>query len=285
MDKEDGIKSTRVSRWFNVHVHKVKRSKASTPTSSNALEPETSKQFFRERAGSHHAAFAEPTQWDDQEGKWKAEERLAVEYLEEVLHSHDEDAGPDEPKFSDCSWATVFKEIASAKAEHSAQSDASKARLLGIDLTTQAIDSLLPDEYGLKVIKGTLGLIFESKDTAAAAQTVIYYDMAAIKKEQIREEEHYRQLWEAQQKEYRRLEDYNRMLSDQNRELSNENEILRVATPRPAFTSSGSVDDVLEALISSIELLGILGVRPEQAWDDLKDAVLQGPNIGDNSRE
>jgi hypothetical protein len=82
-------------------------------------------------------------------------------YLEEVLHSHDEDAGPNEPKFSDCSWVTVFKEIAKAKAEHLANGDASNARLLGIDLTNHIIDSVLPDEYGLKVIKGTLGLIFE----------------------------------------------------------------------------------------------------------------------------
>jgi hypothetical protein len=79
MDYADGTKSTRVSRWFNVHVHKIKKSKASTPASSNALEPEISQKFFQERGGSHHAAFAEPTQWDDQDGKWKAEERLAVE--------------------------------------------------------------------------------------------------------------------------------------------------------------------------------------------------------------
>jgi hypothetical protein len=71
------------------------------------------------------------------------------------------------------------------------------------------------------------------------------------------------------------------MLSDQNRELSNENEILRAATPQPPFTSSENGDGVLEPLISSIELLGILGVRPDQAWDDLREAVLQGPKFGD----
>lgn len=66
------------------------------------------------------------------------------------------------------------------------------------------------------------------------------------------------------------------MLSDQNRELSYENEVLRAATPQPP-----DGEDVPEPLISSIELLGVLGIRPELAWDDLEDAALEGPKFGD----
>lgn len=86
-------------------------------------------------------------------------------YLEQVLHSHDESTGPGEPKFSNCSWATVFNKIAAVKEEHSAQGDMSQAKLLGMDLMTRYID-VIPEEYGLGVIKGALGLIFEVRNIA-----------------------------------------------------------------------------------------------------------------------
>lgn len=76
-----------------------------------------------------------------------------------MLHSHDEDAGPDEPKFFNCSWATVFNQIVAAKEGRSAQGDTSAAKLLGIEIVSQYVD-LIPQDHGLGVIKGTLGLIF-----------------------------------------------------------------------------------------------------------------------------
>ncbi|KAK5653752.1 hypothetical protein OQA88_7908 [Cercophora sp. LCS_1] len=86
--------------------------------------------------------------------------RTGQRYLEDVLAAHDDNAGADETTFSTCSWATVFKQMAEARDAHANQG-LSNSKLAGIEVTTQYVD-LIPDEYGLGVIKGTLGLIFES---------------------------------------------------------------------------------------------------------------------------
>jgi len=81
--------------------------------------------------------------------------------------THDVNTAPDEPKFGACSWATVFEQLAQATEERSSQRDLSGATLLGIDLTTRYVE-LIPEEYGLGVIKGTLGLIFEVRRQLAS---------------------------------------------------------------------------------------------------------------------
>jgi hypothetical protein len=56
--------------------------------------------------------------------------------------------------------------MAEARDEHAAKNGLTDTKLAGIEVTTQYID-LIPDEYGLGVIKGTLGLIFEVGDSYA----------------------------------------------------------------------------------------------------------------------
>jgi hypothetical protein len=76
------------------------------------------------------------------------------------LVTHDIDAGADDPKFSNCLWETVFDQLAQAKGEYFSRSHLGNAALGGIDLTIKVID-IIPEDYGLGVIKGVLGLIFE----------------------------------------------------------------------------------------------------------------------------
>lgn len=70
-------KSTGLSRFL--HVSRREKPKPSAATASRVLSPETGQKFFREKGGTFHPAFGEPTQWDDEEGRLKAEERRAVE--------------------------------------------------------------------------------------------------------------------------------------------------------------------------------------------------------------
>ena len=76
------------------------------------------------------------------------------------MDTHDSNAGTDDPKFYNCLWETVFDQLNQAKGEYSSQYHLGNTALGRIDLTTKIID-IIPEEYGLGVIKGVLGLIFE----------------------------------------------------------------------------------------------------------------------------
>ena len=54
----------------------------------------------------------------------------------------------------------MFDQFDQAKGEYSSQSHLGNAALGRIDLTIKVLD-IIPEEYGLGVIKGVLGLIFE----------------------------------------------------------------------------------------------------------------------------
>jgi hypothetical protein len=95
--------------------------------------------------------------------------------------------------------------------EHSSQAHRhAKEASEKLDAVVEKQDSILMALTKLQTAERsakTITLCIQHKDTAAEAQTGMYNDMAAIIKQQNRDKEHYRQLWEAKEKEYRRLQD------------------------------------------------------------------------------
>jgi len=64
---------------FSRLLHRRERPKTSTAKNNTDPDPQASEAWFREKGGDFHPAFAVQTQWDDQEGSFKPEERLAIE--------------------------------------------------------------------------------------------------------------------------------------------------------------------------------------------------------------
>ncbi|KAF4450954.1 hypothetical protein F53441_6015 [Fusarium austroafricanum] len=124
---------------------------------NRSSSPRKVDQFLRRRVDSFRDAPPGPTQYDDNEQRYKPQDSIAVKDLERILDAHDCDAT--DFKVSDSSWNTVFNQIADAKRRHEQKSDNNSKAEVGLELASSYID-LVPDEYGLGVLKGGLALIF-----------------------------------------------------------------------------------------------------------------------------
>ncbi|KAI8668518.1 hypothetical protein NCS55_00878000 [Fusarium keratoplasticum] len=132
------------------------RSKAHTRSPS----PKMVDKFLRRRVDSFRAAPPGPSQYDEREERYKAQDSIAVEDLKQILDAHDKDPAT-ELKVSGSSWDTVFDQMADAKRHHEGKTDYSSKAEVGINLMSSYIN-IIPDEYGLGVLKGGLALIFSA---------------------------------------------------------------------------------------------------------------------------
>ncbi|KAL2682348.1 hypothetical protein Neosp_006798 [[Neocosmospora] mangrovei] len=114
--------------------------------------------FLRQRVDSFRAAPPGPSQYDDREERYKAQDSIAVEDLKQILDAHDKDPAT-ELKVSGSSWDTVFDQMADAKRRHENKTDYNSKAEDGIDVMSSYIN-IVPDEFGLGVLKGGLALIF-----------------------------------------------------------------------------------------------------------------------------
>ncbi|WAO91210.1 Hypothetical protein NCS54_00866800 [Fusarium falciforme] len=120
--------------------------------------------FLRRRVDSFRAAPPGPSQYDDREERYKAQDSIAVEYVTcVILDAHDKDPAT-ELKVSYSSWDTVFEQIADAKRRHEDKTDYNSKAEVAINLMSSYIN-IIPDEYGLGVLKGGLALIFNATKT------------------------------------------------------------------------------------------------------------------------
>ncbi|KAI8718138.1 hypothetical protein NCS52_00891800 [Fusarium sp. LHS14.1] len=116
--------------------------------------------FLRQRVDSFRAAPPGPSQYDDREERYKAQDSIAVEDLKQILDAHDKDPAT-ELKVSGSSWDTVFDQMADAKRRHENKTDYNSKAEDGIDVMSSYINIVL-DEFGLGVLKGGLALIFNA---------------------------------------------------------------------------------------------------------------------------
>ncbi|KAI1110448.1 hypothetical protein F5Y14DRAFT_361112 [Nemania sp. NC0429] len=101
-----------------------------------------------------------PSQYDRDEDKYKPGYDVARGDLQKILIAHDED-NQTRLKAASCSWDTVLEEMAEAVRLKSSQTDFGPAVPAGAQIASEIIN-VLPDEFGLGVIKGGLALIFEA---------------------------------------------------------------------------------------------------------------------------
>ncbi|KAJ5646908.1 hypothetical protein N7490_003280 [Penicillium lividum] len=81
-------------------------------------------------------------------------------HLSEVVSVYDANCDPDEPTFAGCSWETVLQTLEEAKEDYKSRAHHGSSVIMGMDLASQLTDAL-PEELGLGVIKGVLGIVFE----------------------------------------------------------------------------------------------------------------------------
>lgn len=82
------------------------------------------------------------------------------------MEAHDAECNPEEQRFSECSWETVFQTLDDAKNEYSSRGHYQSHAMMGMELAFKMTD-LIPSEYGLSVIKGVLGIAFEVTNTGS----------------------------------------------------------------------------------------------------------------------
>ncbi|KAI0446845.1 hypothetical protein F4803DRAFT_501323 [Xylaria telfairii] len=118
-------------------------------------------QFIRKRVSIFQRNPPSPSQYNREEDRYKSNHQEAREHLEQILIAHDEDLETT-LKVKECSWDTVFEQMAEATRLTSPQRDLSGSVLpAGMQIASEVID-MFPEEFGLGVIKGGLALVFEA---------------------------------------------------------------------------------------------------------------------------
>ncbi|KAI3324959.1 hypothetical protein HD806DRAFT_491523 [Xylariaceae sp. AK1471] len=117
--------------------------------------------FIRNKVGIFQRKPPGPSQYDQGEDRYKPKHETAREDLKKILLAHDDHVGTT-LKAKECSWDTVFEQMAQAARLKSSQGDLGGPTLpVGIRIASETID-IFPEEFGLGVIKGGLALVFEA---------------------------------------------------------------------------------------------------------------------------
>ncbi|OOF94721.1 hypothetical protein ASPCADRAFT_148585, partial [Aspergillus carbonarius ITEM 5010] len=120
-----------------------------------------SRAWIEQRGRDFHPAFAVESKYDELQERYVPTELATIRDLENLLKQHDATTSPDEPKFYQYSWQMVLKTLDEAKEAGSSRSSFASAAIQGLELLSPLKD-VIPDEYGLNVVKGVLGLVFET---------------------------------------------------------------------------------------------------------------------------
>ncbi|GAW14979.1 hypothetical protein ANO14919_043870 [Xylariales sp. No.14919] len=128
---------------------------------SQPPDPNEFEHFIRNRVKIFRRSPPGSIQYNRDEDRYKANHQEAKEDLKKILISHDEDPETN-LKVKECSWDTVFEQMAEATKLKSSQNGLGGAALTaGMDIASEVID-IFPEEFGLGVIKGCLALVFEA---------------------------------------------------------------------------------------------------------------------------
>ncbi|KAJ2993645.1 hypothetical protein NUW58_g1776 [Xylaria curta] len=128
---------------------------------SQPLPPDEFAYFIRNKVRLFQRNPPGPSQYNRDEDRYKPKHQEAREDLKRILVAHDEDLET-ELKVKECSWDTVFEQMAEATRLKSSQKGLGGSALpVGMQIASEVID-IFPEEFGLSVIKGSLALVFEA---------------------------------------------------------------------------------------------------------------------------
>ncbi|TGJ79539.1 hypothetical protein E0Z10_g9221 [Xylaria hypoxylon] len=125
-----------------------------------APNPENVERFLRKRVPSFQETPPGPMLYNHREQAFKPEEDGAINDLEHIVTAHDNESPPELQAHS-CSWDRVFSLMSEASETHKPKIYSNPMLAAGGDLASSYID-LIPDEYGLGLLKGGLAIIFET---------------------------------------------------------------------------------------------------------------------------
>ncbi|KAI1407979.1 hypothetical protein F5Y13DRAFT_173566 [Hypoxylon sp. FL1857] len=133
--------------------------------------PEKVDRFLRERVNSFRDVPPEPSQYDVDEERFKTQSGIARDDLEKIINAHEREPGM-VFKVSNSSWNTVFNQITAAKRRNEEMKHFSSEAADSVDVVLAYID-IIPDEYGLGILKDGLALVFEASKRNEEIRTKI----------------------------------------------------------------------------------------------------------------
>ncbi|KAI0536229.1 hypothetical protein GGR58DRAFT_476043 [Xylaria digitata] len=125
-----------------------------------APTPESVERFLRKRVSSFQETPPGPMVYDHREQAFRPEEDGAINDLKRIVIAHDNESLL-ELQAQNCSWDKVFGLMSEAIKSHKPKIYNNPTIAAGSDLASSYI-GLIPEEYGLGLLKGGLAIIFET---------------------------------------------------------------------------------------------------------------------------
>ncbi|KAF9874034.1 hypothetical protein CkaCkLH20_08406 [Colletotrichum karsti] len=122
--------------------------------------PEKCDNFLRKKVNSFRITPPGPVQFHDQEQKFRPKEEDAAEDLIMIIKAHDGDPKTN-VKIEDTPWSSVFEQMTVAKERSEKKTGMSSKAVDGADLMSAYIN-LVPDDFGIGILKGGLALILDA---------------------------------------------------------------------------------------------------------------------------
>ncbi|KAI3318933.1 hypothetical protein HD806DRAFT_548787 [Xylariaceae sp. AK1471] len=122
--------------------------------------PDSVEGFLRKRVPIFQRRPPGPTLYDHHEHVFKPEEDGAINDLKHIITAHDNESLP-ELQVHLCSWDKVFSLMSEARAVQESKTNTHIGVSVGVDIASRYIN-LIPEEYGVGLVKEGLALVFEA---------------------------------------------------------------------------------------------------------------------------
>ncbi|KAK2741994.1 hypothetical protein CKAH01_01421 [Colletotrichum kahawae] len=122
--------------------------------------PQTCEKIVRKKVPSFTDTPPGQLQYNDNEDRFQARNKVAVKDLGKIIEAHDKEADA-ALKVGGSSWDLVFEQMAAAKTRNEERSGFGSKIAAGGDVMSAYIN-ILPDDYGIGILKGGLALIFDA---------------------------------------------------------------------------------------------------------------------------
>ncbi|KAF5499550.1 hypothetical protein CGCF413_v006914 [Colletotrichum fructicola] len=141
-------------------LHRMRRPLWRSKDRRRSPSPQRCEELIRKKVPSFSDAPPGQLQYNNSKDRFQARNKVAVKDLGKIIDAHDNEADA-AFKAGSSSWDLVFEQMAAAKTRNEERSDLGSKVTAGGDVISAYIN-LLPDDYGIGILKGGLALIFDA---------------------------------------------------------------------------------------------------------------------------
>ncbi|KAF5501637.1 hypothetical protein CGCS363_v006726 [Colletotrichum siamense] len=141
-------------------LHRMRRPLWRSKDRQRSPSPQICEKLIRKKVPSFSDAPPGQLQYNNSKDRFQARNKVAVKDLGKIIDAHDNEADT-ALKVGSSSWDLVFEQMAAAKTRNEERSDLGSKVTAGGDVISAYIN-LLPDDYGIGILKGGLALIFDA---------------------------------------------------------------------------------------------------------------------------